>query len=146
MRGAGGVDDSEECRGDVVFIGDQRGVEASRGLCIAGPGAELVQDTPEDIVVAVELLRAGIAEVSETGGPGADGGLQFPTCCVGVSQADFEPEIQRVFDGSGGVLSFRGEGEEDMVLSGDFPDLVYCGGGGIGGQFGGVGAVEAGLI
>ncbi|MFM1944139.1 MAG: hypothetical protein RI897_3121 [Verrucomicrobiota bacterium] len=84
----------------------------------------MIENAPEDIVVTVECLGAGVAEVGEAGGSGGDCGLELGAGGVCVAEADFEAEVACVLDGFGGGVAFRGEGEEDAVVLGDVADFV----------------------
>ncbi len=101
------VEQSEEGGRDVDGIGDEADVE----------GGE-VEDAPEDIVVSVEELGAGIAEVGKARGAGLAGEIEELGRSVGVAEADAEAEFDGESDDGQGPGALRGNGEEQGVGSG----------------------------
>ena len=108
---------------------DTSGVEGAvqqpekRGSHVDGVGDEAdvdggeVEDAPEDIVVSVEELGAGVAQVGETRGAGLAGEIEELGRSVGVAEADAEAEFDGQPDNRQGPGAFGGDGEEHRVGS-----------------------------
>ncbi len=128
------VQESEQGRGDVDGVGDQADLELRE-----------IEHAPEDVIVSIEELGAGVTQMRETGGAGVSGLFQEAGGGIGVAEVDAATEVGRELDGGDGAHTFRGESEEQGLGAGggaQFADMI---GGGLRHERGVVSSAVAGF-
>ena len=73
--------------------------------------------------MTVELLRAGIAKMSQGSCTGFERFMERLSVCVSVSQADAYAQFFGFSDECHASLTFGGQGEQDRVCLGDGSDV-----------------------
>lgn len=102
----GAIEQSEEGGRDVDGIGDQADVNLRQ-----------VEHAPQDVVVAVEKLGAGIPEMREAGGAGLAGVEQRGGVGIGMAQVDTAAKFHRKSSGGERPAAFRGDGQEQGIVA-----------------------------
>jgi hypothetical protein len=75
-----------------------------------GLGSQEIQDPPEDVIVAIQELWTGVAEVGESRRSGRYGLSELLLACIGMTQADPEACGYGGMDGFRSAVSFGCQG------------------------------------